>query len=215
MQRLAGRSSLAGSGGIPAVTVTDEAEAGVAGDERRLLVRFGEPVQHRVRSGRGARQIEVVLVGRGAALGAATAPAAAAPARAPSAAPPAAADSAATASRSTRPRANRLSVPIPAALQHLNVFTTRRVEQGRVTVETHIGPFATRSEAEFVLSVHGCALPKGARDIAFGRGAGAEAAVPSTTYVIPSAPSTEPLRPKACRGPSHHRLWPHRHPRLP
>jgi len=205
-QRLGGRSSLAGSGGIPTVTVTDEAEAGVAGDERRLLVRFAEPVPHRVRSGRSARQIEIVLVGRGAALAAAAAPlpatSAAAPAGPGSASPPSAASAEAGRFRVTIDAAEGeqgLSVPIPAALQHLSVFTTRRAEQGRVIVETHIGPFATRAEAEFVLAVARVRFPNARVTEPVAAATSGAADVPTTTIVIPSAPSTEPLRPAAPR----------------
>ncbi|MBL8289455.1 MAG: outer membrane protein assembly factor BamD [Rubrivivax sp.] len=197
-QRLAGRSSLAGSSGIPAVTVTDEAEAGIAGDERRLLVRFGEPVAHRVRAGRGGRQIEVVLLGRGAAL-AAAAPAAAPPGAGPVPAAPGPAGGSYRVTIDASEGGQGLSTPIPAALQHLNVFTTRRVEQGRTIVETHIGPFATRSEAEFVLSVARLRFPNARVTLPSGAAPAAGADVPTTTFVIPSAPSTDPLRPAVPR----------------
>ncbi|MBL8342724.1 MAG: hypothetical protein JNL30_14740 [Rubrivivax sp.] len=198
-QRLGGRSTLAGSRGIPTVTVTDEPEAGRPGDERRLLVRFAEPVRHRIRAGRGDRQIEVLLLGLGAAVAPAAASAAALP---PSGAgqPLSAAPIAGAAGGSYRVTIATTegdagsAVPIPSALQHLNIFTTRRVEQGRVLQETHIGLFATRAEAEWVLSVARARFP-GARITLPEAEAGATAPTPTTTIVIPSAPSPQPLRP--------------------
>jgi len=197
-QRLAGRSALAGSGGIPTVTVADEAEAGIVGDERRLLVRFGEPVPHRVRAGRGERQIEVVLLGRGAAL------AAAAPLAPPATtrpAPPSVSSTEGGRYRVTLGSAEGgdLGAPIPAALQHLSVFTTRREVQGRTVTETHIGPFATRSEAEFVLAVARVRFPNARVTLPDGSATVAAAEVPTTNIVIPGAPSTEPLRPQVPR----------------
>ncbi|MBL8326118.1 MAG: outer membrane protein assembly factor BamD [Rubrivivax sp.] len=195
-QRLGGRSTLAGSRGVPTVTVTDEPEAGRPGDERRLLVRFAEPVRHRIRAGRGDRQIEVLLPG----LGAAAAPVAAA-AELPSGAgrpPPAPIAGAARGSYrvtiATTEGDAGSAVPIPSALQHLNIFTTRRVEQGRVLQETHIGMLATRAEAEWVLSVARARFP-GARITVPEAEVGATVPTPTTTIVIPSAPSPQPLRP--------------------
>jgi len=200
-QRLAGRSALAGSGGIPTVTVADEAEAGIVGDERRLLVRFGQPVAHRVRAGRSERQIEVVLIGRGAALAAAAPPAPAAPAATAGQAPQVVSSTASGRYRVTLGSAEGgdLGAPIPAALQHLSVFTTRREAQGRTITETHIGPFATRSEAEFVLAVARVRFPNARVTLPEGGAGVAAADVPTTNIVIPGAPSTEPLRPTVPR----------------
>lgn len=73
--------------GLPAVTVTDELASGGVADERRLVVRLGSPVKHRVRAGRGNRSIELVLEGLGPQVPPAAAVSALAPAAAPSATP--------------------------------------------------------------------------------------------------------------------------------
>lgn len=142
---------------LPEIRVTDEPGSPRLGDERRLLLRLAQPVRHRVRAGRGDRTFEVVFEGRGAAV--AQAPARAAPVQGGVAVvpPPAAALPAVPpaeppgyrvtlASREGGPP--ELAAPVPAALQNFTLFTTRRPADGRDVHEVHLGPFASRAEAE-------------------------------------------------------------------
>ncbi|WP_284619041.1 tetratricopeptide repeat protein [Aquabacterium humicola] len=80
---------LRAAAGVPEIELTDEADRSEPGDQlRRLVLRFGEPVQLRVRAGRGNRAIDVVLTGKGRGLPLPASPAArAAPARPPAPAP--------------------------------------------------------------------------------------------------------------------------------
>ena len=58
-------------GAIPSITVTDEADNATATQmsaNRKLVIRFGAPLQFRVRVGHDSRSIEVVLEGLGASV---------------------------------------------------------------------------------------------------------------------------------------------------
>jgi tetratricopeptide (TPR) repeat protein len=143
-RRLAARAGTGGTAGLPAIIVTDEAATGRIANERRVIVRFASPVKHRVRAVRGDRGIDIVLEGAASVV----------------VRPPAAADLPATAVGRFRVTVEAseeagafLSAAIPAALQNANVFTTRRVVNGRVLYETHLGPYATRAEADAARAV--------------------------------------------------------------
>ena len=112
-------------------------------EELTLLLVPGRatPAVHKVRAGRSNRAIELVFAGLG-----------------PQVPPVPAADlpvDAVGRFRVTLEASEQtgafLSAPIPASLQGVNVFTTSRVVQGRLLHETHLGPFARRSEAEVAL----------------------------------------------------------------
>lgn len=151
-RRLDARAAHVGGSGLPGVIVTDEATSGRATDERRVLVRLGAATKHRVRLGRGDRTLELVFDGLGNLLQ-----------------PAAAAELPAGASGRFRvtlegyeePTA-QLSGVIPGSLQHINVFTTRRVLNGRFIYETHLGPFARRAEAESALAALRGRFPRAA-----------------------------------------------------
>jgi tetratricopeptide (TPR) repeat protein len=125
---------------LPGITVTDLPSSQRGSDERRLQVRLSAGVSHSVRSGRDPRTIDVVLTGLGRQL-------------------PHPADTELSAAAAAQLRvtleaseqAGVLSAAIPAALQNANVYTSRRVVNGRTLYETHVGPFATRAEAESAL----------------------------------------------------------------
>jgi tetratricopeptide (TPR) repeat protein len=62
---------LAAAGDIPSITVTDEADSTAASQmsgSRKLVIRFGAPLQFRVRVGHDSRSIEIVLEGLGASV---------------------------------------------------------------------------------------------------------------------------------------------------
>jgi tetratricopeptide (TPR) repeat protein len=141
-RRLDARGGRLGGSGLPGVIVTDEATSGRATDERRVLVRLATATKHRVRLGRGDRTLELVFEGLGDQLQ--PAPAAELPA------------SATGRFRITlegyEESTSQLSGVIPGSLQHLNVFTTRRVLNGKFFYETHLGPFTRRADAESALT---------------------------------------------------------------
>jgi hypothetical protein len=137
------RQLSAGLGGtqLPGIRVSDEPVAGRIERERRLLVRLSAPFSHRVRAGRDPRTIEVVLEGQGSKL----------PPTPLTELPPEQRGLLRVTLETTEQAGAFLSAPIPAALQNVNVFTSRRVVNGKVLYETHLGPFATRAEADSAL----------------------------------------------------------------
>ena len=136
---------------LPGITVTDLPSSDRGSDERRLRMSLTTGITHLVRAGRDARTIDVVLVGLGRQL----------PAQQEAELPAALAGLLrVTLEASEQPGV--LSAAIPAALQEVNVFTSRRVVEGRVLYETHVGPFATRAEAESALRAVRSRFPKAA-----------------------------------------------------
>ena len=128
--------------GLPTVVVTDEPVTSRTADERRLLVRLATPALHKVRAGRGNRSIELVFAGLGPQVQ--PAPAAELPLDA--------VGRFRVTLESSEQAGAFVSAAIPASLQAVNVFTTSRVVQGKLLHETHLGPFARRSEAEVALA---------------------------------------------------------------
>jgi tetratricopeptide (TPR) repeat protein len=136
---------------LPGITVTDLPSSDRGSDERRLRMSLSKGVSHTVRTGRDPRTIDVVLVGLGRQL----------PAQQEAELPAAVAGLLrVTLEASEQPGV--LSAAIPAALQEVNVFTSRRVINGRVVYETHVGPFATRAEAESALRAVRSRFPQAA-----------------------------------------------------
>lgn len=130
--------------GLPAMRVTDE-DLGRDGVTRRLLLRFDEQTRYRVREGRDRRGLEVVLEGRGAAIGALSKPAA------PPAAPPLAAAAAtgyAVRLQSANDPGQALRASIPADFQDKAVYTSQRVVDGRTVYDINLGSFPTLPAAE-------------------------------------------------------------------
>jgi hypothetical protein len=131
-----GERRLPASEGLPAVTIADEAVAGALG--RKLVIRFDRPLKFRVRAGRGNCCIDVVVAGAGAAV---DLRGAAPPTRAPQ-------DRfLVTLQRSTDPNL-RMETAVPGELQSYQLFTSRRVVDGRTVYEINLGYFATRADAE-------------------------------------------------------------------
>jgi tetratricopeptide (TPR) repeat protein len=138
---VAGERRLGASEGLPAVTVSDEAVLGVL--SRKLVIRFDRAIRFRVRAGRGNRAIDVVVPGAGGAV------------EARGAAPPARAAEdrfLITLQRSNDPNL-RMEVPVPGELQAYQLFTSRRVVDGRTVYELNLGYFPTRAEAERALKI--------------------------------------------------------------
>jgi tetratricopeptide (TPR) repeat protein len=127
-----------GFGAIPDIVLRDEPEAR-EGLGRRLTVRFGKRTTFRVRTGAGNRTIEIVMPGLGEAV----------PAAFPTgdqAAPPGAPFYITLQQSVDRPRP--LEAAVPSALQGYQVFTTRRLVEGRPVFEVNVGYFVTLAEAE-------------------------------------------------------------------
>lgn len=129
---------IAGGGTMPDITVTDEA-VGRENLSRKLVLRLSRPTPMRLRAGRGDRSIEVVLPGLGAAIPATgTKPTA-------EATPTTGFQIALQ--QSDAPNL-QLEAPIPASLQRYQVFTGRRIVDGRTVHEVNLGYFDTLAEAE-------------------------------------------------------------------
>ncbi len=125
--------------GLPQIIVADEAGP-QAGQARRLTIRFTPATRFRVRAGAGNRSIDVVLEGLGAAV------------RAASTIPPLPIADATrryvvTLQSSSDPNVS-LAAPIPASMQDLEVFSSRRVSDGRTLFDINLGYFATLQDAE-------------------------------------------------------------------
>jgi tetratricopeptide (TPR) repeat protein len=147
---VAGERRLGASEGLPAVTVSDEAVLGVL--SRKLVIRFDRALKFRVRAGRGNRAIDVVVPGAGAA------------AEARGAAPPARAVEdrfLITLLRSNDPNL-RMEVPVPGELQAYQLFTSRRVVDGRTVYEMNLGYFPSRAEADRALKILARRFPQAA-----------------------------------------------------
>jgi hypothetical protein len=129
---------IAGGGAMPDITVGDES-AGRGNLSRRLVLRLSRAAALQVRAGKGDRTIEIVLAGLGSAIPATVGRAA--PALAPTA-------GFLIVLQQSEDANLQLDTPIPASLQRYQVFTGRRVVDGRTLQEVNIGYFATRVEAE-------------------------------------------------------------------
>ncbi len=125
--------------GLPQVIVADDGVT-QAGQSRKLTIRFSQTTRFRVRAGPDNRSVVVVLEGLGAAL------------RAASTIPPLPLADAkrryvVTIQSSGDPNV-RLEAPIPASMQEFEVFSSRRVTDGRTLFDINVGYFATPQEAE-------------------------------------------------------------------
>lgn len=124
------------SEGLPAVSIADEAVTGLL--SRKLVIRLDRPARLRVRAGRSNCCIDVVVLGAGPAADVRTAT------------PPAAKQIEdrflITLQSSTDPNL-RMDVPVPGELQAYQVFTSRRVVDGKTLYEINLGYFTTRDEA--------------------------------------------------------------------
>jgi tetratricopeptide (TPR) repeat protein len=132
--------------GVPELRLTDEADEGTR--RRRMVLRFAEGVPTQVRAGAGNQSIEIVLLGRGAAL-ARTAQAARTQVT-PATLPGGERRFVIVLGSSDTPDF-RLPRTIPASLQDYSVSTESRVVDGKTRYEVQVGFFSTRTQAEAVL----------------------------------------------------------------
>jgi hypothetical protein len=138
--------------GLPETRISDEAD--VEPNSRRLVVRFAQAVHSDVRTGADRRSLEIVLRGygpqlRGVAAAAPAGPVATAPVT-PATLPAAERQFVIVLARGDSPQV-ALPRPVPANLQDYDVFTARRVVDGRLRYEVQLGYFATRAQAEALL----------------------------------------------------------------
>jgi tetratricopeptide (TPR) repeat protein len=139
---------VAPSEGLPGVSISDDPVSSLL--SRRLVIRFDRPIQFRVRAGRGNCCIDVVVPGAGAAVDA----------RAPAAPTLVAEDRfLITLQQSADPNL-RMEMPVPAELQAYQLFTARRVVDGRTVYEINLGYFSTRADAERALRVLATRFPQ-------------------------------------------------------
>ena len=141
---VAGERRVVKNEGLPTLTIEDEPVRTDKLDDinRRLVISFSQSTAFKVRTGKGDRTIEVVLEGLGAAVKQASAKAE------PALTPEQRYVIALT--RSNEPKVN-VDVPIPQALQNYQVFTARRIVEGKQVHEMDLGYFATLAEAEAAL----------------------------------------------------------------
>jgi tetratricopeptide (TPR) repeat protein len=139
-----GERRVAGGGGLPQLTVTDEA-LGASDTERKLVIRLAPPARMRVRAGRDNRSIEAVLIGLGAQVK---------PAAPVGKLPVAQAGQRFVVVLHSSPDPSlQLPAPVPAALQDYALGTAQRVVDGVTLYEFNLGPFANRVEAERALEL--------------------------------------------------------------
>ncbi len=138
---VAGERRVVKNDGLPTLTIEDEPVRTDKLDDinRRLVISFSQSTPFKVRTGKGDRTIEVVLEGLGAAVRQASAKAE--PALTPEQ------RYVIALARSNDPKIS-VDVPIPQALQNYQVFTARRIVDGKQVYEMDLGYFATQAEAE-------------------------------------------------------------------
>ncbi len=195
--------------GLPQMIVADDGVAR-AGQGRRLTIRFAPAARFQVRAGKDNRGIEVVLEGLGAAL------------RAASRIPPLPLADATrryvVAMQSSGDPNIQLEAPIPASMQDFDVFSSRRVIDGRTVFDLNLGYFATQPDAERARSVLLRRFPQAAvvalpvlpseqAPVARAAPVASPTAAPSTPasplgLIIPAAPAVPvPLPPLAAPAP--------------
>ncbi len=183
---VAGERRVVKNEGLPTLTIEDEPVRTDKLDDinRRLVISFSQSTAFKVRTGKGDRTIEVVLEGLGAAVKQASTKAE------PALTPEQRYVIALT--RSNEPKVN-VDVPIPQALQNYQVFTARRIVEGKQVHEMDLGYFATLAEAEAALQQ----LTRSGRFPEAVIVKLAEPTQPKADTGIPPSPATTPVAPSA------------------
>ncbi|MBI5925961.1 MAG: tetratricopeptide repeat protein [Aquabacterium sp.] len=138
---VAGERRIVKVDGLPVITISDEPVRTDKLDDinRRLVISFSQAGNFKVRAGKGDRSIEVVLEGLGSAVKPITGKAQ--EERMPSQ------RYVIALARSADPKLE-IDAPIPQSLQNYQVFTARRVVDGKQVHEMDLGYFSTLAEAE-------------------------------------------------------------------
>lgn len=142
---VAGERRVVKAEGLPTLTIADEPVRTDKLDDinRRLVISFSQSTPFKVRTGKGDRTIEVVLEGLGAAIRQTSI-------RQTEAAPAPDQRYVIALTRSNDPKVS-VDAPIPQSLQNYQVFTARRIVDGKQVYEMDLGYFATLAEAEAAL----------------------------------------------------------------
>jgi tetratricopeptide (TPR) repeat protein len=131
-----GERRTTGGNGLPQMVITDEALSRDNPNVRKLTVRFSEPTRFKVRAGRTKERLDIVLEGLAGSL------------RASSGLPATTAPKFYIVLQSTNELGIQLSASIPAQLQDSEVFTARRIADGKTLYDTNLGYFSSLREAE-------------------------------------------------------------------
>jgi tetratricopeptide (TPR) repeat protein len=135
---LLGDRRSAGGNGLPIVTITDEPLTREDPFKRRLLIQFDEPLKLSARAGRKREYLELILEGLGAAV----------PKPIAFQKPVDDGKNFLVQLQSSENVGDQLQASIPAALQEKDVFTSRRVVNGKNVYDINLGFFATQDEAD-------------------------------------------------------------------
>jgi hypothetical protein len=135
--------------GLPVITIEDEpVQTGFLQDpNRRLVMALGQASKFKVRTGKGDRSIELVLEGLGSKV-----PDDAGFLKMSSAALSPDQNYVIALLRSSSPKLS-MDLPVPQSLQQYQVFTSRRLVQGKQVHEMDLGYFSTLAEAEAALKL--------------------------------------------------------------
>jgi tetratricopeptide (TPR) repeat protein len=131
-----GERRTAGGNGLPQMVITDEAISRDNPNARKLMVRFSSPTNFKVRAGRSKERLEIVLEGLASSVRNTT------PALTVNAKPYF------VILQSTTEPGTPLAASIPSQLQDSEVFTARRIADGKTLFDTNLGYFASLNEAE-------------------------------------------------------------------
>ncbi len=133
--------------GLPVITIEDEpVQTGFLQDaNRRLVMALGQPTRFKVRSGKGDRTIDLVLEGLASKV-----PDDTGFLKMSSAALGPDQNYVIALLRSSSPKLS-MDLPVPQSLQQYQVFTSRRLVQGKQVHEMDLGYFSTLAEAEAAL----------------------------------------------------------------
>lgn len=182
-----GERRVVGGNGLPKMVVTDEAIS--AGDpfKRKVLVQLEVPTPFTVRAGRRQENLEVVLQGLGPQV------------REQDKARPLQTDGKAyllILQTSLEP-GERLRNPLPVPLQNKEVFSTRRVVDGKTAYDINLGYFAEQADADKALRLLGNRFPQ-AQVVSLRKGSGLDGMtdVDKNYFVVlqSSADPSDPLK---------------------
>jgi tetratricopeptide (TPR) repeat protein len=135
-ESLVGDRRTSGGNGLPQMVVTDEAVTTTDLFKRKLLVQFDAPTQFSVRAGRKREYIEIVMEGLGAKVSA----------QVPVV--PGEGNNFLVVLQTTNAPGEPPKGVIPVELEAKNVFTSRRVADGKTLYDLNLGHFVTKAEAE-------------------------------------------------------------------
>lgn len=135
---VSGERRVSANNGLPEMVVTDESVARDNLNLRKLLIRLSTPTKFVVRTGPSREVLEIVFEGIGAKL----------VQDKPQLNAPLNSKQFLVILQSSTDPAVQLAAAIPAQLQGSEVFTSRRIADGKVLYDTNLGYFSTLADAE-------------------------------------------------------------------